>query len=114
MAAAIAGDLAPDAHIAEPVFDGALERVRQLADRDFGRIGGTRVRFCHRLNMLDSPRESEVGLSLWRVPGKPRMKPRAARPGGGRLVHAAMSVSNGARLSEAGVGVVDRKARGGD
>ena len=54
MASAIAGNLAPDAHKAEPVLDRALERVRQLADGDFGRIGGARVRFGHRLIMLDS------------------------------------------------------------
>ena len=43
MAAAIAGNLAPDAHIAEPVLDRALERVRQFADGDFGRIGAARA-----------------------------------------------------------------------
>ena len=39
MGPAIAGNLAPYADIAEPVLDGALERVRQFADGDFGRIG---------------------------------------------------------------------------
>ena len=53
LAAAVAGNLAPDTHVAEPVFDGALERIRQLADGDFGRIGGARVRVCHRPIMPD-------------------------------------------------------------
>ena len=53
MGPAKAGNLAPDAHIAEPVLDRALERARQFADGDFGRIGRARVRFGHRLIMPD-------------------------------------------------------------
>ena len=53
MGPAIAGDLAPDAHVAEPVLDGALERAREFADGDLGRIGCARVRFGHRPIMPD-------------------------------------------------------------
>ena len=56
LAAAVAGNLAPDAHIAEPVFDGALERVREFADGDFGRIGGARR------PRLPSPHYARSGL----------------------------------------------------
>ena len=81
MAAAIAGNLAPDAHIAEPVLDRALERARQFADGDFGRIGGARVRLCHRLIMPDpageATRPARWPLWLWLL-AKPRMK-RPAR-----------------------------------
>ncbi len=53
MGSAIAGNLAPDAHKAEPVLDRALERVRQFADGDLGRVGAARVRVCHRRTMPD-------------------------------------------------------------
>ena len=53
MRPAIAGNLAPDAHVAEPVLDGAFERARQFADGDFGRIGRARVRLGHRRTMPD-------------------------------------------------------------
>ena len=38
MASAEAGNLAPHPHVAEPVLDRALERAREFADGDFGRV----------------------------------------------------------------------------
>ena len=48
---AIAGNLAPDAHVAEAVLDGALERARQFANGDLGRVRSARVRLGHRPTM---------------------------------------------------------------
>ena len=84
MGPAIAGDLAPDAHVAEPVLDGALERARQFADGDFGRIGCARVRFGHRPIMPDPAgrshkRKRSPRPRARRLPAKLRMK----RPGAG-------------------------------
>ena len=53
MGAAEAGYLAPDPHVAEPILDGALERAREFADGNLGRIGCARVRFGHRPIMPD-------------------------------------------------------------
>ena len=43
MRAAPAGHLAAHLHIAEAVLDGALQRIRKLADGDFGGIAGSGV-----------------------------------------------------------------------
>src|SRR5271165_3725245 len=47
MRSAIAGNLAAHPYIAEPVLDGALERVRQLADGDFGRVACAKIGLGH-------------------------------------------------------------------
>ena len=82
MGPAIAGNLAAHPHIAEPVLDRALERVRQLADGDFGRVARADVRLGHRWTMPEgcaggetrgAPRGrkarccSERFIALWRA-----------------------------------------------
>src|SRR5208337_5250342 len=56
----IAGDLAAHPHIAEPVLDRALERVRQLADGDFWSVGSANVRLSHRGTMPDGAHRGET------------------------------------------------------
>ena len=53
MGTAVAGDFAAHAHIAEAVLDRPLERIRQFADGDFGRVARANVRFGHRRTMPD-------------------------------------------------------------
>ena len=94
MGTAEAGNLAPDPHEAEPILDRALERAREFADGDLGRIGCARVRFGHRRIMPDpGGRSHKRGPAVWRHAGKLSMK----RPGedrDARLVRAAMPVFN--------------------
>ena len=84
MRAAIAGDLAAHPHIAEAVLDRALEGARQLADREFGRIGAGGVRIAHRPRLCRSAAAAASRLStpLWRGGEKmptspPRRRKRA-------------------------------------
>ena len=68
MRTAVAGDFAAHAHIAEPVLDRALERVRQLADGDFGRVARANVRFGHRRTMPDRAGPGERPRARRRAP----------------------------------------------
>ncbi len=58
---AIAGNLAPHPHIAEPVLDRALERVREFADGDFGRVARAGRRLGHRRTMPEGGGRGEGG-----------------------------------------------------